>query len=231
MQSQYKNRVYTSFLLLGLALSGAAKAADNSVGLSLSTEGLGVSYSRKTAWHFTENDQIQLRFSVHGFNADDIEDVEVSNIDYDGDANNTFLLGGVDWFPFQGRFVNSIFFAGGISYSDLELSGTSKDNQRFSVGSTQVTPNDGRRIQTILKQDTLAPYLSLGWGNRIRETGGFAFRAELGLMKPFSDAEITVKSVGNQDIAQADLDAERRELEDDYGDFHGFFNLGVSYQF
>ena len=218
--------------LCGIALLNApVMAADYSVGAGIGTFGFGVGVSGKTSWHFNDHDQIQWRAAIGGIDIGDIEDTEVNGVEYNADVENQGFQGGLEWYPFRSGFAKSLFFSGGIAHMDFRFDGRSELNESFDIGGTRVRPGDGRQIQTTIEQDGFAPYFTVGWGNRIGENSGLSFRAEAGVMTPFNDPEVEVRSVGTTAIAQNDLDRERRDIEDDIDTVSGFLSIGINYQF
>ena len=229
------NKSFYASLAMALSLPVMAQTADEnnySIGFGLNSYGLGVFGSAKTDWHLTDGDQIQIRAGLYGFDGDDIEDLDVNGIEYEGDISAGALTAGIDWFPFEGRFVEQIFFSTGLQFFDMDSDLTSDEKGDFTVGDQNVTEESNTKIATTYEQSGVAPYLSVGWGNRISSNSNWAFSAELGLSQPLSDADVTVTELnGGTVISQANLDKERMEIEDDLNGVQAFVSLGVSYRF
>ncbi len=210
------------------SITGTVYAADYSAGATLGSSGVGVSVSKKTDWHFIEGDQVQLRGTIAGLSTDKKDtDIDISGVDYDADLDLSSLQLGVDWYP----FANSVFFSGGLLSSDLELNGTSRNNKAYNVGGVNVLPSDNVSLNLDVDQSSVSPYISVGWGNRIRDNAGFAFHAELGLASS-SGADVTLTATDpNNVLSAANIERERKELEDDFDGILAFANIGVSYHF
>ncbi|OZG70705.1 hypothetical protein BTA51_24245 [Hahella sp. CCB-MM4] len=232
MTSKAYVRLAGSVLAASFLTASFAHGADYSVGGRLGTQGIGASLTQKQDWSLTDGDQLQLRFLVVGLDVNDIDDLELNGRDYKGDISSYSLQGGVDWYPFSGRYTDNFFFSTGLTYFDNDINGTSKDYLSANIGGTSVTSADRVKLNADIEQSSLAPYLSMGWGNRIREEGGLSFQAELGFMAPFSDADVklTATDPGSRLSAQ-NLERERQRIEDDLGDIYGFLSVAVTYQF
>ncbi|WLQ13956.1 hypothetical protein O5O45_29975 [Hahella aquimaris] len=219
-------------LILAAAYATSAQAADYSVGGMLGTQGVGVTAAKRTDWSLVDEDQLQLRFTFGGLDVDDVDDLELSGTKYKADYRTGTLTGGVDWYPFSGKYVDNIFFSGGLVYFDHDIKGTTKSGQSFNVGGAHVSSSDNVRLDAEVDQSSWAPYLSLGWGNRIRSESGFSFQAELGVMTPLSDPDVKLSARDPGGVLSADnLERERRDIEDDLGGAQGFLSVAVTYQF
>ncbi len=230
------SKVYTqlsgSLLAASCLMASMAYGADYSVGGRLGTQGIGASVTQKQDWSLTDGDQFQLRFLVTGLDVNDIDDLELNGRDYKGDISAYSLQGGIDWYPFSGRYTDNFFFSTGLTYFDNDIKGTSKDYLNDSIGGASVTSADKVKLNAAIEQSSVAPYLSLGWGNRIREEGGLSFQAELGFMAPFSDADVKLTATDpNSRLSAQNLERERQKIEDDLGDIYGFLSVAVTYQF
>lgn len=210
-----------------------SSAQDYSLGLELGSYGMGIGVSGKSAL----SDQVQWRLSGGGASFSDSSfdesEAEIDNVSYDRDfdIDVSTIKAGYEWYPMNSGLASNIFIAGGVAYSNEEFSAKSDTDKQQTIGSTTTTPGDGRQIQVDVERTTVLPYASLGWGNRITNGSGFSFRAELGVTKALQDYDVTLKSVGGTSISQADLDAEKRSIEDELEKSNSFFSLGVSYVF
>ena len=232
-----KNTLYIS-LAMALSAPVLSQKTDSenennfSVGVGLNNYGLSLSGSAKTGWHLVDGDQIQTRVALSGFDADNVDDIEFSGIEYEGDVTAVAVSAGIDWFPFQGKFAEQIFFATGLHFFDAEADLESDESGDFYVGDQRITRASNTEINTKVEHSGAAPYLSVGWGNRISSNSNWAFSVELGVTQALSDADVFVTELnGGTTISQANLDKERMEIEDDANGAVGFFNIGVSYRF
>lgn len=228
-------------LLLGLsALPGMATlvhaAPDHSVSLDFGNLGAGLSYAHNTHWHLRQDDQLQWRFMVAGIGASldgSGSREKMAGIEYqDYDTQLFAAQAGMDWYPFADGWARQFYVAGGVMYIDREIKGKADLEQSFDVGGQTVNPGDIDRLEAKITQSNLQPYLSVGWGNRLGSSSGFAFRAEFGVTAATSDpeAKLTVVSADAVVSKQA-LEREQKALEDDTDDVNGFAMLSVAYQF
>ncbi|WP_245555312.1 hypothetical protein [Hahella ganghwensis] len=215
-----------------LVTTSLAHSAEHSVGGRLGSQGIGASYTVKQDWTLVDGDQLQLRFLVMGVDVNDVDDLELNGRDYKGDVSAYSLQGGVDWYPFSGKYTDNFFFSTGLTYFDHDIEGTSKDYLSTNIGDTSVTKADRVKLNAEIEQSSIAPYLSMGWGNRIREEGGLSFQAELGVMAPFSDADVKLNATDPSNrLSVQNIDRERQKIEDDIGNVFGFVSVAVTYQF
>lgn len=223
-------------LLAGMALvtfMSSTVAADYSGEVGLGTEGISLAVSGATEWSLVSGDHIQWRIALGQGKADDIDDIELSDIDYEMDMDNHSLRMGLEWYPFSSnRFVDRVFFSAGLQYFDNEFDGLSETGQQVNVGGKSVTLNDDLRLQTKIQHDSIAPYLSVGWGNKLDGRAGLSFRAELGLVTPFNDPDVEVSKTGNSTgLSQEDIARERSDIEDDLDGPMAVATVGIAYHF
>jgi len=203
-------------------------------GLSLGIFGLGLNLSKKTDLSFTDSDQIQWRVGINGLEIDNVDDVDLSDIDYnDTDISMLTLQAGIDWFPYSQGWAEEIFFSTGLLYSDFNISGNADLSKNFSVGGQTVTSGDINSLESEIDDAQILPYISFGWGNKISGKPGFDFQTEVGMAIPtrHADANVSVSDPGNF-LSAASIAKEEQELEDDVFDgIRGFVSASVSYQF
>lgn len=214
----------------------AHAAPDHAVSLDFGNLGAGLSYSHNTHWHLLEDDQLQWRFMVAGIGAsmDGTGSREkMAGIEYqDYDTQLFAAQAGMDWYPFAQGWARQFYLAGGVMYIDREIKGKADLDQSFDVGGQTVNPGDIDGLEAKITQSNLQPYLSVGWGNRLGQTSGFAFRAELGVTAAMSDpeAKLTAINAGTA-LSKSALEREQKALEDDTDDVNSFAMLSVAYQF
>ncbi|MGH1428127.1 MAG: hypothetical protein ACRBEE_09310 [Arenicella sp.] len=220
-----------STALLGMLLGSSVQAETGiTVGGAVGTNGIGGYFSGETGWELGEDKPLQWRLVFGGISVDDVEnDLEINDIEYDGDVDMFGAQFGLDWYPFTS---SSFFVSSGISYFDREYDLRSDRNDSFTVGGQRVTRADGVRINTNIDHSSAAPYVSVGWGNKRQQKRGFAFFAELGVLAPLDDADVSVTASGNNGIvSQAALNQERQDIQDDLDDLQLLANFGVGYHF
>lgn len=207
--------------------------ADHSISIGLNTIGLGISTSGNTGWHIKEGDQIQWRAVLAGIDADDVDDIEFDDIEYDnGELKTLGFQFGLDWYPYQQGWAKQVFFSTGLLYADIELNGTADNNKSFNVGGQRVNPGDITSLTTTIEDTDIAPYVSVGWGNKLTGHRGFKFHAELGLTPSTSNADVTVTAVDPGNIlSAANLAKEKSDIEDDIDGVAAFAAVNVAYHF
>lgn len=206
--------------------SGSLNAADFSAGPALGSDGIGAFISVAPDWQMG-NGVIQVRLA--GSKASSDSDITLNSIKYEGEIDFSSIKLGLDWYPSSsGQF----FVSAGVVDFDRNLDISTKSNSSFKVGDQQVVASDNLRLRTDIGHSSIAPYLSIGWGNRHKGEAGFSFIAEAGAMFPVDDSEVDISVTGNTTlISQADLDKHRTQIEDDFDDPQLTLIIGVGYHF
>lgn len=206
-----------------------------STGLSLGTAGLGITTSSTTQWHLTEDDQIQWRVMASGINAnlDSDDDFDFEGIDYkEANVSMFALQGGVDWFPYRTGWADKVFFSTGLIYSSNDLDADADMGKDFYVGSTFVNAGDVTSLTMEIDNQQVMPYVSVGWGNKITGERGFDFQIELAVAAQTRDADIKLTAVDPASIlSAADLNDEKKEIENEVSGPIAFGTATVSYHF
>jgi hypothetical protein len=212
-------------LALGLtAFGGRAEAQGVALAVKAGTTGIGADLTVGLAR--------SLNVRVGGAFFSYSREVTESDIEFDARAtlsHGSLLL---DLHPGGGNFRIS---AGGY-YSGTKATGD-------SVGGTILVngvPYDVRLVGTLngeMKGKSIAPYLGLGWGNAVREGARVRFVADLGVYYWGSPSVTLTANPTNPALVPPsfyqDLEAERRQLEDDLSKYklYPVLSLGVSYRF
>ena len=140
--------------------------------------------------------------------------------------NRAALL--ADWFPFGGSFR----LTGGITSNQykLDMLATGAGGS-LTIGNTRytTTANDQFRVQVKFPSST--PYFGVGWGHGMGS--GMRFSFDVGAK--FGKATVSYALSGpiSQQVSQADIDAELKELRDGVGKVRAVpqltFGLGYSF--
>ncbi len=220
-------------LTIAIALMSVIEAtaddgnASHAIGLNLTSFGPGVFYTYKF------NDNFHLRVTTNGIGADD-GDIELSDIEYEGDFNSSAAGLMLDWYPLSQGWKRNIFFSAGLMYSDMDFEGSAKSklNEEIRVGGTLVSPGDISSLDLkIESEEEINPYISIGWGNKISGRRGFAFVTEIGLMD-ITDPIVTLSANDPDGILnENDLETEKDAILDDFDGLDAFLSVGVSYHF
>lgn len=202
----------------GLLAFQSAQAEALGVGLKAGTQGIGAEVGMGL------NDYFVARLGFNTYNRS--ESRAIDGIDYDLDAGlqSTALL--LDWYPFAGIFRVSVGYVSNSTEFDLEATPANS----VTIGDTTYAPQDIGKIEGTAKFGS-GPYLGIGWGNVPAE--GFGVTFDVGAFSmPDPDVSYRVSNPNNQ-IDQADIDQEAKNIEDDLGevDYYPVVSLGISYGF
>ena len=208
--------------LVALALMPAVAAAQ-SVGVDVSTQGLGVEVGADFSQYFgLRIDGNYFRVS-HGFHSD--------NVDYHGRARlMSFGLVG-DLYPIDSGFRLT---GGGYlnrNHADIQATPTSS----VTIGSTVYAPSDIGTLSGTVRYPDFAPYAGVGYTSN-RGGSGFSFVVDAGVMFQ-GGSLVTLTSNGGALSAdptlQTDLENERAEIKRDVDKLRFFpvLKLGAAYRF
>ncbi len=192
-----------------MAACGAAQAAG--IGLRAGTTGIGAD----VAWSIAPTLSARLGYSALKWS----QDVETSDVEYDGKLKLSNLNGMIDFHPLGPVFR----ITGGVILNDNKYD---VRGERFG-GSLSGTVTPGR---------SAAPYLGIGWGT-VAGTG-INFYADLGIMfmgspKARLSADCGGLTPGTCASLQSEVAAEQARLEDELKRFKYFpvLNLGLTIGF
>lgn len=220
-----KKRILPGLLALGFLVPSAY--AQVGVSGSVGTSGLGLHLNLPVS------DHLGARVGINGLNYSD--DIRTTNVEYDAKLRLRTLEALLDYYPTAGNFR----FTGGVVYNDSRITGTGAPRTggtyRFN-GTTYPVATAGE-LEARVDFRRFAPYLGVGFGKAPRERG-WSFSADLGVLFQGSP-DTTLRSRGCTAPAPlcsalaADLEAERREFEDDVEDYKAFpvLRVGLSYAF
>lgn len=215
---------FTVFLLGSSQVYAAGSVA---AGAKIGTLGAGADLSLQVA------SSLNARLGIQGLSYD--ADRTESGIDYNADLKLFSGLVTADWFPFQ----NGFRFSPGLAANgnELDLNGRLEAGRTVDIGGTPYTVDEVGSLNGNVDFNSLAPYLGLGWGNPFGAEGNWSFSCDLGVVFQGSP-NVTLTATGdpaviNNPVFQAELEAERRELEDDLDAFKYYpvVSIGVTYRF
>ncbi len=208
------------------------QAGDYSVGGTLGSQGVGVSFTKRSELNLIETDQLQWHLLLSGYSFEDSEDVKVHQNDYEADVEAGSLQAGLNWYPSTSANMKGLFLSAGAIYFDSQIKGTTQDNQTINVGGAIIESDQGVQLTTDIEHTSLAPYFGIGWGNRLSAEPGFSFRAELGAFAALSKADVNVALINhNNQVSDAQLESERRDIRDEQSRVKLFAQLDLAYQF
>lgn len=134
----------------------------------------------------------------------------------------------LDWHPWESDFRLSLGAI--INWNNVALS-SDTGSVKINEVEYEVQSLDGE-----VTFNTLSPYLGIGYGNGVDKTGHWHFAFDLGVMfqgAPNVDANAVATDPAQQAALDADLEAERSNIEDDLEMFtvYPVLSFGISYTF
>jgi hypothetical protein len=200
-----------------------AKTSGWAITPEISTLGVGATVTKSV----TPNINAKLGITGLGISAD----IEESGISYDAKLNLFNVSTLVDYHPWQ---KSGFRLTGGLVFQDNNIEGTGKATNggtTININGTDYPINPGDTVKTkISLPNSVAPYLGIGWGNAVKPGNRWGFSANLGVMFAGSPkVELTAPGY----IPAADVEAERKQLQDDLDwlSIYPVLSLGLSYQF
>lgn len=114
-----------------------------------------------------------------------------------------------DWFPFGGGFR----LVGGLTANDMKLDLNSQGSGTATVNGKTVNMS-GNYFNVRLKYPTATTYLGVGYGHQAAASKGLGFYADVGVTLGSFSSEVDTNLVGQAGITQADVDAQKQEMND-----------------
>jgi len=199
------------------------------VALKAGTLGVGIDVSTMVSPMFG------IRGNLNGASYNDNRDA--GDLNYDTDIN-FFSIGLIgDYHPFSGSFRMS----GGLYYNDNAVTGnfTPRSNETFQLGDHTYSASEIGKVTTDIEwENTISPYLGIGWGNNSNAKGwGFSF--DVGALYQGTTQITTTPNINASVPAaeraqiQADANRETKTIEDDISDYTWYpvLSIGVTYAF
>jgi len=148
-----------------------------------------------------------------------------TNISYEGrfKASNAFAL--ADWYPSASGGWHLTL---GAVYSSnrLAVSGRPKNGTYEFNGVVYAAPPGASVDGELRLSDGLVPYVGIGWSRRASLAQGLVFRGEIGAT--YQSPRGALNATGIPGLTQADIEAERRKLEDEAGKYRWYPVLSIS---
>jgi hypothetical protein len=213
------------------ALSGAAAAQSNDLGLSaeVGTLGLGL--------HLTLpiQDSLNVRVGFNGYNYN--YSGSTSDVNYDFKLKLQTIDALLDWYPIS----NSEFrLSAGLFHNGNKIASVAKPNSdgTYTINGDTYTTAEIGSFSGDVEFRSVAPYLGLGWGNAAGRQKGWGFTSDLGVIfqgSPSSNLTSGGCLASVQTCTQFinDLNVENSNLESKTNNFRYFpvVRIGVSYSF
>lgn len=222
-------RKTTLFLAMtGLLLAaGNATAANYGIYGTAGTVGFGGGLAVDLNKHFG----MRLGYTTYTYDVDDLEESELS---FDGETELGGVQALVDWYPFGGGFHIS---AGMMDSAEAEATAVPVDGS-FTFDGVEYDADDIGDARGSVDFGSTAPYLGLGFGRALSATGHFSFSLDIGLIFTGTPKVALSASCAADDDAlcdglEEDVAAEEAELQEDVEDFKYWpvLSFGLSYKF
>jgi len=184
-----------------------------------STLGVGPELTTKLATDIN----VRVGFNTFDF---DFDDEEIDDVEYDLGIDLSSVSALVDWHIFDDPFRIS----GGFISMHNEIDLDARPNKSVEIGNTIYTPAQIGTLNGSLDIDGLSPYVGIGWGNPFAGKRRWGFTLDLGLA--FTDSpDVKLSSTGI--VTSADLEKERRDIEDDFDSLKVYpvISLGLFFRF
>lgn len=222
-----KKVIYCSALAVFLLGSSQALAASPvAVGAKVSTLGVGADLSLQLV------PSLNARLGIQGFSYD-ADNIDTDRVNYDADLKLFSGLATIDWYPFLGGFrLSAGLLANG---NEIDVIGRPTAGATFNINGTIFNAADVGSLTGNVDFNSVAPYLGIGWGNPFSPGGNWSFNLDLGVAFQGSP-NVTLTANGplaNDPVLRANLEAERRDLENEIEDFEYYpvVSLGITYRF
>jgi len=134
-----------------------------------------------------------------------------------------------DWYPMESGFRLTAGLSSNDYKLDLDASGAGRTVQ-VGDGTYTLAPGDG--LAVAMRFPSTTPYLGIGWGHRLGESG-WRFNADLGAMLGTASVTVTPRGALASPQAQADVAKETAQLRDQVEGVKAIpqLSIGVSYAF
>lgn len=209
-------------LILSVLLSFGAGCTDTgrfAVSGKAGTLGLGGEFTTG----ITSN--VNARVGLNTLNLD-FDDQELGDVEYDLGIDLYSFSALVDWYIFDGPFHIS---GGALSFKN-EIDLHARPTESIKIGDTEYTPAQIGTLTGGIEIGDLAPYVGIGWGNPLTSSRRWGFTFDLGVA--FINApDVSLSATGT--VAQADLERERKDIEDALKpfEFYPVISLGLFFRF
>ncbi len=176
------------------------------------------------------NENINAKLMLSGFNIDN-EDIEFSDIDYEGDFDLGAVMATVDWYPFDNK-AKKLYFAGGLALVDFNFEADAKTDRNIRFANKTLRPGDIESLTIDFEDNSVAPYIGIGWGNPISSNKRFSFQSELGLLFSLQDPDVSFTVVDPMNnVTAEDINQEIERVRDDYSGVNLYASVSVAYRF
>jgi hypothetical protein len=216
-------RTLTAFTFAAVTTlsAAAAFAQEASVGVfvapQISTLGLGAEAGYRI------NEHVGIRGGGNAFTFS--RNINVDDIDYDGDLTLKSFGAMADVYPFGGGF----HVTGGLrlNYNKADVTGTPSGSS-YTINGVSYSTAEVGRLEGDIDFRRVAPYLGLGWNGSLFSPNLYV-GADLGvLFQGRSDVSLRATNPTVSAALASDIEQARRDLKDEVDDFRFYPVLSVS---
>jgi len=178
---------------------------------------------------------INAKVGINGLGLD--RDFDESGVKYNANLNLFNVSTLVDYHPWKNLGFR---LTGGLVFQDNNLEGTAKatDGQKIQIGDREYdTTTQLQSVKTKVSfPNSVAPFIGIGWGNVVKPGKRWSYSINSGIMFAGSP-KVEMTPIGANPLLlnqiQADIDKERKQLEDDLNwlNIYPVLSVGISYQF
>ena len=212
-----------------IAMTVGSMAEGLGVGVNVGTLGIGVEATLGVS------DQLNVRFAGNFASIELSELVETEdNVDAAAEEIDLTLdlqtLGAIaDWHVFDGTFRISA----GAMLNNNEVTMSAAVGESVEVGDTTYTVSS---LDGSVTFGDIAPYVGIGWGNALDDSGNWTFAMDIGVLlqgSPEVELAATASNAALQNALNADLEKEAQTIEDDVEGItmYPVISLGFAYRF
>ncbi|HCO96704.1 MAG TPA: hypothetical protein DIU00_22660 [Phycisphaerales bacterium] len=160
----------------------------------------------------------------------DIDEEEIEDIEYDIELDFSSFSALADWYVFNGSFRIS----GGVISMDheVDLRARGASGETEEIGDIEYDWDDIGTLSGCVEIDDVAPYVGIGWGNPLTSSRRWGFTCDLGVAFTSSpDVKLSANALNPAiaDALSADLEKERKDIEDDLDKFELYPVIAVSF--
>lgn len=212
---------------MGVLLAAPAPSrAQLALGVQAGTIGIGGTAA------FGLNSSLVFRGSVNVIPVE--PDLELDQISYTAEFPTPQFLLTADFHPGGGGF----YLSGGLHLSSGDLTVTASPTEPVEIGDDTYQPEEVGKIVGTASTRSVSPYLGIGLGNPIGEGRGIGLNLDVGVSF-VGEPDIGLDHEGGnlsqqeEQVLQANLDAEARKAEDDmpgWAKFYPVISLGLSFK-
>ena len=183
--------------------SAMATEGTYSVGVGANTLGYGADVNVRLSKRFSASAAYST-FSIEG-------DTDTDDVRYDGELKSDNATVKLNWHPFAGAFHLSV----GAVAGDLQaaVTGMPKAGSSYTFNGTTYTAEEvGQLRGEVAIKDSVAPYAGIGWRSQRQGLGAYF---DIGVIAAKTSVSLQATGLAADPRFAADLEAERRELEQD----------------